>query len=366
MAEKLKVAIIGTNIGCTLHIRALRGAGFEIKALVGRDPDQTAYRAAHFGVPLSLTSVGGAIDSGVDAVVIATPPVTHHQFAMQAIAAGKHVLCEKPLAIDTGQAREMRDAAEAAGLVHMVTHEFRWFAQNALLRHIVRSGRIGTPVHVTALFDHMLCAAYQPELPAWWMSGREGGGWLRNYNAHGIDLIRYMISDFAAVCGTSHPGTDRGMTADDGYSFAFVLANDAQGVMAGSARAHDYFASTRVVGSEGTANLGMDGLSIIDASGTHRPSLPAEVAEELRGTGPVVSAPIEALPKMDDTLYTRTHSSDVGYPEQVALCAAFAARIRDRGYRNPAFADFGDGVAHMQIIEVVERSRADRRWIDLI
>src|SRR4051812_20894733 len=107
MVKPVKVAIIGTNIGCTLHIRALRAAGFEVAALVGRDPDQTAYRAAHFGVPLSLTSVPEAIASDVDALVIATPPVTHHEFAMQAIAAGKHVLCEKPLAIDTGRAREM-------------------------------------------------------------------------------------------------------------------------------------------------------------------------------------------------------------------------------------------------------------------
>jgi len=220
--DKIKVAVIGTNIGCTLHIRALRAAGFEVTTLVGRDLEKTVYRAGHFAIPNALTSVDQALDSEVDAIVIATPPATHHPLAMRAIAAGKHLICEKALALDVGHAEEMRDAADEAGLANMVCHEFRWFAQNALARQVVRSGQIGEPLHVTAQFDHTLCAPRQLDTPDWWLSRQEGGGWLRNYNAHVIDLIRYIVGEFAAVAGTVHPGADRGMTADDSYALKTV------------------------------------------------------------------------------------------------------------------------------------------------
>src|SRR5258706_16465539 len=102
MTGKTRIAVVGTNIGCTLHVRALRAAGFEVTALVGRDPGRTRAKADHFGIPQALTSVDAAIDGDIDAIVIATPPETHHGFTLQALAAGKHVLCEKPLALDTG------------------------------------------------------------------------------------------------------------------------------------------------------------------------------------------------------------------------------------------------------------------------
>ena len=368
MTRPLTATIIGTNIGCTLHVRALRGAGFTVQSLVGRDPEQTAARARHFGIPQALTSLEEAIDSDVDAVIVATPPVTHHPFAMKAIAAGKHVLCEKPLAIDIGHAREMRDAAHEAGLVHAVSHEFRWFARNALTRRLVAEGRIGRPVHVQALFNAGLCAEPEPQIPAWWRSAAEGGGWLRNYNAHGIDVIRYALGEFGAVAGGTRVGADRGMDADDGYSFAFAMANGSQGVMSGSTRDHGFLDVLRIAGADATivsTTVGYAPLSVIDHTGAHEPEVPADLAEQLLGTGPRVSAPAEPLHPIGETFYERSHASDIGYPEQVALSAAFAAKIRDRGYANPAMALFDDGVAHMAVIEAVERSRQTGRWIDL-
>jgi len=361
----IKVAVVGTNIGCTLHVRALKAAGFEVAALVGRNREVTAARAAHFGIPRSLGSIEAVADSDVEAVVIATPPETHHEFVMKALAAGKHVLCEKPFSLDVAEAREMRSAAEAAGVANMVTHEFRWFAQNALMRQLVTSGRIGSPIQMTALFDHTLCAPATLDVPAWWRTHVGGGGWLRNYNAHGIDLIRYIAGDFAAVCGRAHAGSDRGMTSDDSYAAAFALKSGVQGVMAGSCRAWDAFASTRIIGSDATLNQSHAGLALIDAQGEQVPELPSDLAEALRGGGPAVERPQETLPVMEDTRYVQTHSSDYGFPEQVGLCSAFASWIRDPAYRNPAIATFADGVAHVEVIAAVERSQAEQRWIEL-
>ena len=363
---KLKVAVIGTNIGCTLHIRALRASGFEVSALVGRDQEKTAYRANHFGIPNALTSFEAALDSDADAIVVATPPTTHHDFTMKAIAAGKHVICEKAFAMDVGHAREMRDAAREAGLANMISHEFRWFAHHALARRIVRGGQIGDPIHVTAQFDHTLCAPKQLDVPDWWLHQEQGGGWLRNYNAHGIDLLRYIVGEFAAVAGVVHPGTDRGMTSDDSYAFSFQLENGAQGVMAGTCRAWDAFATTRVIGSDAGITFGGWGdVTIADAAGSRAAELPADLAIELRGGGPEVSSPQESLPQLEDTNYVQTHASDFGFAEMVGLTSAFGSWIRDPAYTNPAIATFDDGLAHVRIIDAVERSRREGRWIDL-
>ena len=111
--------------------------------------------------------------------------------------------------------------------------------------------------------------------------------------------------------------------------------------------------------------MGMTGLSITDANGSRQPTPPADLIEQLRGTGPAVTAPTEKLPHIGDSPYIQTHSTDYGFAEQVGLCSAFAAKIRDRSYENPAIADFDDGVKHVEVIAAVERSRAERRWIDL-
>src|SRR5687768_14373055 len=95
------VVVVGTGFGCLTHVPALRDAGFEVKALVGRDPDRTATRAKRFDVPLALTSYDEALAlDGVDAVSVVTPPHTHADLVVQACEAGKHVVCEKPFATD--------------------------------------------------------------------------------------------------------------------------------------------------------------------------------------------------------------------------------------------------------------------------
>lgn len=363
---KPTVAVIGTNIGCTLHIRALRASGFEVTTLVGQNFEKTASRAKHFGIPNAITSFDTVVDSDVDAIVVATPPQTHFPFAMKAIAAGKHLICEKAMTVDVGEAREMRDAADSAGIANMISHEFRWFRQNALARRLVREGVIGAPLHVVAQFDHTLCAPENLDLPGWWMTREGGGGWLRNYNAHGIDLLRYMVGEFGAVSGVVHPGTDRGMTSDDSYAFTFVMENGAQGAMTGTARSWEPFASTRITGATGGLSLGwMPDVIKSDATGITPVDVPVDLVEELRGGGPMVDTPTESLPEMEQTPYVQTHSTDYGFAEMVGLTSAFRSWIENPAYCNPAIATFEDGLAHVQVIDAVERSRKEGRWIDI-
>ena len=110
----------------------MRAAGFTVEALVGRDPQRSQRRADWLGVARGLTSLDEALAiPGVEAVTIATPPAAHADVAIRVAEAGRHVLCEKPFALDAGEARAMLDAAEHAGVTHLVGHEFRWATEEA-------------------------------------------------------------------------------------------------------------------------------------------------------------------------------------------------------------------------------------------
>ena len=131
-SRDLGAVVVGTGFGVLTHLRALRGAGINVKALVARNPEKTAARAAKVGVERGLTSLHEALAlPGVDIVSVATPPHSHAAIVLDAIAAGKHVLCEKPFARDAGEARRMLEAAEAAGIVHMLGTEFRYSTAQA-------------------------------------------------------------------------------------------------------------------------------------------------------------------------------------------------------------------------------------------
>ncbi len=168
----------GGGHGLLTHVRALRGAGFDVRALVGRDPKRTAERAAKVGVPHGLTSLDEALSlPAVDAVTVAAPPHTHEAIVLSAIAAGKHVLCEKPFAQDTAAARRMFDAAERAGIVHLLGTEFRWSTGQALANRAVRAGVVGEPRMATFLMNMPVLADPAAQVPGWWSRAEEGGGW---------------------------------------------------------------------------------------------------------------------------------------------------------------------------------------------
>src|SRR3981081_3458651 len=119
--------VVGTGFGTFTHLRALRQAGSEVHALVGQNAEKTAERAKRFDVPHGLTSLEEALQlPGVDAVAVVTPPHTHASIVLPVLAAGKHVLCEKPFARNAAEARSMQAAAEQAGVVAVLGCEFRF------------------------------------------------------------------------------------------------------------------------------------------------------------------------------------------------------------------------------------------------
>jgi predicted dehydrogenase len=353
------VAVAGTGFGCFTHVRALRAAGFDVRVVVGRAEQKTEERARAFDVPRASTSFADALrEPGVDAVTIATPPHTHAALVHEAIAAGKHVLCEKPFARDAEEGRAVLAAAERAGVVHLLGTEYRFDAGQALLAHVVRSGAIGVPklAHF-ALHVPVLCGP-DAELPDWWADADQGGGWLGAHGSQVIDQVRVTLGEFDAVSASLVNLAGRSTTADDGFIVHFRLRNGCAGVMHSTAAdAGPMLIETRVIGAAGSAWI--DGLGdrvwLADASGTRQVPVP----DELR-TAPPVALPPDVLA----TTYERMigHGLDLG--AYIRLAEHFRARIAGTDApRGPAPATFADGVADMAALDAMRRSANEGRTV---
>src|ERR1051325_1391934 len=144
---RIRVAILGTSFGRLVQAPGfLRHPGFELVAIAGRDAARTARIAAELGVPKGYGDWRELLErERPELVSIVTPVDLHHDMMLAAIAAGAHVLCEKPTALHRWQAIAMRDAALAAGKVAGINHEFRFFPARAHAVALVREGAIGRP-----------------------------------------------------------------------------------------------------------------------------------------------------------------------------------------------------------------------------
>ena len=275
------VVVVGTGFGCLTHVRALRAAGFEVLAVVGRDPERTARRAQLFDVPRALTSLTEALAlPNAVAVTIATPPHTHAALAHEAIDAGRHVLCEKPLAADRTEAVAMLEAAERAGVVALLGTEFRFDTGQALMARAVQDGMVGEPRLIDVLLHVPVLADPDSEVPAWWADTDQGGGWLGAHGSQVIDQVRALGVEIEAVSATITSVVDRAWTADDAFIVQFRTTGGAAGVLASTSSDHGaMLVDTRVVGTEGTVwieGLGND-MRVATAAGSRRLPVPDEL-----------------------------------------------------------------------------------------
>ncbi len=338
---KIPALVVGTGFGCRVHVPALRAAGFEVAGLVGTRPDKLERKAADAGIPAFFTDLDEAIEkTGAQLVTIASTPSTHAPLAMTAIARGCHVLCEKPFALDAAEGAALLEAADKAGVVHMVAHEFRWLPERALFGRAIADGLIGEP-RLLAMDQFIpFCADPEARLPGWWFDEASGGGWLGAGGSHLLDQIRAWLGEFDSISARLLTVSDRTDVADDSYSLRFRLANGLEGSMQQSAGAWGPPATlVRCAGSKGTVWIDAGKVMLADKSGTRE----LEVPEDLRL--PV----IEALPS------GRPPSFELG--PFTRLCEALHDAIIGRaGESAVAIPTFADGLASMKIMDAIRRS----------
>ena len=353
------VVIVGTGFGCITHLRALRAAGFEVHALVGRDPEKTRERAHRFDVPNGCTSLAEALAfPGVDAVAIATPPHTHAAIALEAIAAGKHVLCEKPFARDAEEARRMLDAAEAAGVVHLLGTEFRWAPGQASMARVVKRGEIGTPKLATFLLHIPMLADPEGEVPGWWSDAAQGGGWLGAQASHVIDQIRVMFGEIEGVSASLSQVSARDWNIEDAYTVHFRTRSGVDGVMQSTSGAWGpALFLTCVAGDKATVWAEFDTIRVADASGTREIPTPADL--------PLVP-PEPPAADLLTTAYDNLHAFGMDLPPYTRLCTTFLDLIEGRAVpADPPPATFADGFANQHVLDAIRRSAREKAWITL-
>jgi len=358
--DRVGAIVVGTGFGVLTHLRALRNAGIDVHALVGRNPEKTADRARRFDVPRGLTSLADALAlPGVDAVTVATPPHTHCDIVLRSIEAGKHVLCEKPFARDAAEGRRMLEAAERAGVVHLLGTEFRHATSQALLTRVVRQGRIGDPRLATFVMNVPVLSDPAAEVPGWWSDSESGGGWLGAYASHIVDQVRATLGEFAGVSASLTRVSEHDWSVEDSYTVHFRTVSGCDGVLQSTAGARGPMdIITRISGSKGTAWLQGQQVMIADAAGQRA----VEVPDDLR-TLPADPPPGELMV----TTYDHLHAAGFDLGPYTKLCELMRDRILGRATASdPAPATFEDGVAGQAVLDAIRRSSAERRWIDLV
>ncbi len=351
--------VIGTGFGVLTHVRALRHAGIEVHALVGRDPEKTRERAKRVDVAHGLTDLSAALAlPGVDLVTVATPPHTHAELVLQAIAAGKHVMCEKPFARDLAEAMRMHDAAEAAGIVHFLGTEFRFQTTQALAARAIKQGMIGTPKLATLIMNVPVLADPTGEVPSWWGDATDGGGWLGAYASHIIDQLRMTVGEITGVSASVSLLSARDWSADDTYTIHFRSESGCEGVLQSTASGWGPpIVATRFYGSRGTIGVVGNDVQLADASGTRVLDVPADLV-----TLPAEPAPADLM----TTTYDHLHAGGFDVGPYTRLFEVMRDRILGGPVvDDPPPATFADGVAGQRILDAVRRSSAERCWVDI-
>ncbi len=350
---------MGSGFGARVHVPALRAAGFEIAALVGRDAARTERRAARLNIPRALTSLDQALAiPGVCAVTVATPPASHAPVVLAALAAGMHVICEKPFALDVAEARAMLAAARAADRVHRVGFEFRWAPDRVIIARAIAEGAIGRPRFASLVsYVELVADTEKRVFPAWWWDASQGGGWLAASGSHVIDQIRVWLGEIESVSADLTSLAERGDVSEDSYSLQFRTASGARGVVQQTGGAWGPQGGiTRIAGTTGSLWIDRESVWHADADGARELPVPSDLRFP------------ELAKAADDSPHRYTHLELGPYTR---LCESFHDAIVARddattttGLTVPA-ASFEDGLACVEVTEAAQRSLQQRKWVEV-
>ncbi|MCU6790722.1 Gfo/Idh/MocA family oxidoreductase [Paenibacillus sp. WQ 127069] len=345
-----------------------------MKLICGRDEEGVAQAAEQFGWEGYVTDWRDLLNNkDIDVIDINAPSNAHMEIALAAAKAGKHLFCEKPLALTLPDSREMLKAAEDAGVKHMVGFNYRFAPAVMLAKKLIDEGRLGEIYHFRAWFlqDWIV----DPDFPLVWRLQKEiaGSGSHGDLGAHLIDLAHYLIGGMTEVIGMSEtfikerpePTSMTGLSAkgskdapkgpvtvDDATLFMSRFANGALGSFEATrfAPGHRCTNSFEINGSKGSVKFDFERMNELQVYFT-------DDAEDVQGFRRVLATdPSHAYM---DAWWPAGHT--IGYEhtfihEVVELMQALEED------RQPV-PNFVDGVKCQEVLEAVDRSIVERRWV---
>jgi predicted dehydrogenase len=240
MKKEINIGIVGARFMGRAHSNAWTDvARFYdlsftpvLKAACDIDPESGDNFAKRLGWQTFETSWETLVKrDDLDIIDICTPNQLHHPVAIMAAEAGKHIICEKPLAMNAGEALQMAKAAASSGVNNMVAFNYRRVPALALAKKMIERGELGKIHHFNAVYyqDWLV----DPEFPWVWRNDVKlaGSGAHGDMNAHTIDLARFLVGEIESVCGDEKVFVDH-RRMPDGNGFGAVTADDATCFMA--------------------------------------------------------------------------------------------------------------------------------------
>ena len=353
-------AVVGTGFIGVVHVEALRRLGVQVRGVVGSSHERAAARSRELGLPQAYQSFEAMLDDpGVDVVHITTPNHLHHPQAEAALSAGKHVVCEKPLAMTPSESYELLQAAEASGLVHATNFNVRFYPICQHLHGLLRSGGLGT---VRLVSGHYLQDWLLLESDWNWRVDPKLGGELRavgDIGSHWMDLTAYLtgrrIDSVMADLATFIPNRlQREVATDDAATILLRYRDGVRGAVT---------ISQVSPGRKNSLRFEIDGAESSAAWDSERPD---ELWLGHRGR------PSELLlrdPALLNEEGRRASSLPGGHAEGFAdtfknLYAAVYRAVAE-GKPGEGYPTFADGHEQMLVNEAVRYSATARTWVDV-
>lgn len=385
-ARPIRVAMIGYRFMGKAHSHAYHDLNmfFDLpvvpvkQVICGRNEAEVRAAAEKYGWAEVETDWRRVVERpDIDLVDICTPNNSHAEIAIAAARAGKHILCEKPLALDVPQARAMLAAVREAGVVHMVCHNYRFAPAVQLAKQLIAEGRLGRIYHFRGTFlqDWLM----DPDFPLIWRLQKDisGSGTHGDLASHVIDLARFLVGEIVEVVGTletfikerpvaasesvdislkaagaSQARAMAPVTVDDASLFLARFENGALGTFEATRFARGNRAGNRfeINGSKGSVRWDMENMNLLQVYFHDDPP-------EVQGWRTINVT--EGVHPYGGAWWPPAHI--IGYEHTFVHVVYELMRGIAGGY-SPA-PNFEDGVRNQLVLEAVERSHRERCWV---
>lgn len=378
--RNINVGMVGYKFMGKAHSHAYRDVGMffnmdakvTMKAICGRDQQAVQQAAEQFAWESYETDYMKLVErDDIDVIDVNAPSNAHKDIVIAAAKAGKHVICEKPLALNLKDAREMLQVAQESGIKHGICFNYRFLPAVQLAKQIIDEGRLGEIRHYRA--SYLQDWLVNPQFPLAWRLKKEvaGSGAHGDLNAHCIDLAHFLIGDFDQVIGVSRtfvkqrpiPSFSTGLSAQASDEYGEVTVDDATVFLAqfkngalGSFEATRFATGCKngnifeINGSKGSIRFNLERLNELEV-------FFLDDAPHLQGYRTIVVT--EEVHPYIANWWPPGHI--IGYEHGfIHLAYEFIqATTKDK----PFTPSFEDGVKCQEVLEAVDLSITDGRWV---